>query len=119
MACLLNSYIFGKKGQAIQPFAVIPATDINTTFTIAKPLASSGLPVVVSIVSGPATITSQDLTTATITTTSTTGTKDIVTLAANQPGDGEWAPAPQVTTTFMVVDIEFHAFGITVNTNLV
>jgi hypothetical protein len=119
MACLLNSYIFGKKGQAIQPFAVIPATDINTTFTITKPLASSGLPVVVSILSGPATIASQDLTTVTITTTSTPGTNDIVTLAANQPGDEDWGPAPQITTTFMVVDITSNAFSININTNLV
>jgi hypothetical protein len=119
MAFLINSYILGKRPQAIQSFAAIPATDINTTFTITKPLASSGLPVTVTILSGPATITSQSATTATITTTSTIGTKDIVTLAANQPGDVDWAQAPQVTTTFMVIDISFHAFSININTNLV
>ena len=119
MAFFVNSYIFSKKGQTIQSFANIPATDINTTFTITKPLASSGLSVVISILSGPATITSQDLTTVTIATTSTPGTNDIVTLAANQPGDDDWNPAPQVTTTFMVKDFTSNAFSININTNLV
>jgi hypothetical protein len=56
--------------------------------------ASSGLPVALAIVSGPATISGN-----TITLTGTVGT---VTVSANQAGNAQYNPAPQVLRTFTV-----------------
>ncbi len=56
--------------------------------------ASSGLPVSYALVSGPATLTGNQLT--------VTG-PGAVTVQASQPGDGEFLPAPSVTRTFNAV----------------
>jgi hypothetical protein len=55
--------------------------------------ASSGLPVELTVVSGPATITGNKV--------SLTGIGTVV-IAANQPGNRDYLPAPQVTNSFSV-----------------
>lgn len=62
-------------------------------FTVTLPTVSSGLPVNLMVKSGPATLSSNTLT--------ITGL-GIVTLAANQAGNKDYAAAPEVTTSFMV-----------------
>jgi sugar lactone lactonase YvrE len=55
--------------------------------------ATSGLPVTLSVLSGPGTMNGNVL--------SITGV-GVITMAANQPGDADYNPAPQVTTTATV-----------------
>jgi len=62
-------------------------------FTVTAPTATSGLPVTLSVVSGPATILGNTVT--------LTGVGTVV-LAANQAGNGSYSAAPQVTTSFQV-----------------
>jgi alpha-tubulin suppressor-like RCC1 family protein len=62
-------------------------------FSITPPIASSGLPVSLSLISGPATLSSNVITITGV------GT---VTLAADQAGNSNYAPAVQVTTKFIV-----------------
>jgi hypothetical protein len=62
-------------------------------FRINLPTASSSLPVTLSVKSGPATISG--------TTVTLTGVGTVV-LAANQAGNTNYLPAPEVTTTFTV-----------------
>ena len=85
-----------KASQTIAPFAAIPDQPLGTApFTIVPPTATSGLPVNLSVKSGPATISGN-----TITLTGTTGT---VMLTAYQAGNIGYSPAPLVNTTFNVV----------------
>jgi autotransporter-associated beta strand protein len=92
-----NTLIFNVSGstpQTIGDFTTITdkvATD--APFSITPPVASSGLPVVLSIQSGNATISGNLVT--------LTGTGPVV-VAANQPGDATFTAAPEVTTTFNV-----------------
>ena len=58
--------------------------------------ATSGLQVEYEIVEGPATLDGAVVT--------LTGEAGFVTISANQPGDATWAPAPEVTQSFEVVD---------------
>jgi hypothetical protein len=62
-------------------------------YTITPPTASSGLPVNVSVLSGPATISGDVLTLT---------AKGVVTLAANQAGNTNYLAAPQQTISFPV-----------------
>lgn len=62
---------------------------------------SSGLPVSLSILSGPATVSEEVLT------FTGTGTVEV---AANQPGDAIYAPAAQVLRTFEIADEIQHVF---------
>lgn len=80
--------------QSLTAFGVIPAqTLLQPTFTIESPTSSSGLPVAVTVVSGPATISGNTIT--------ATG-EGTITLAANQPGDVTYTPATELTTSFVV-----------------
>jgi hypothetical protein len=90
-----TSFTVAKATQTIAAFTAITNRPYSTSpvvFTI--PTATSKLPVTVTVLSGPAvTNTSNSL--------SLTGA-GTVTLAANQPGNSGFAPAPQVTTSFTV-----------------
>ena len=78
--------------QTIGAFAAIPdQTYGNGPLTVTIPAASSTLPVTVTVKSGPATISGTSLT--------LTGAGTVV-LAANQAGNINYAPAPEVTTSF-------------------
>jgi uncharacterized repeat protein (TIGR02543 family) len=78
----------------IESFTLIPNNIYSDApFLINFPTASSGLPVVVSIKSGPATISG--------TTVTLTGVGTVV-LAANQAGNANYLAAAEVTTSFTV-----------------
>ena len=80
--------------QSITPFAQItPKTNGTAPFAVTIPAASSALPVTLSVLSGPATISGN--------TVSLLGAGQ-VTLAANQGGNSNYLPAPQVTNSFSV-----------------
>ena len=80
--------------QSIGPFSPInDKTYGDTPFDITPPAASSGLPVKVTIRSGPATIIGNSI--------SMHGAGAVV-LAANQDGATEWDAAPEVTASFNV-----------------
>ena len=92
---ITTSFNVSASPQTIASFATIATKTYATTksFKITLPTSSSKLPVVVSVLSGPATISG--------TTVTLTG-KGTVTLAANQAGDVKFQPATQVTTSFTV-----------------
>ena len=91
---ITTSFTVNAAKQTIAPFAVIAAKTVSSApFTITPPKASSGLPVTVTVLSGPASISSD------IVTVNGAGT---VVLAANQAGTTNFAPAAQVTTSFVV-----------------
>jgi hypothetical protein len=79
----------------IAQFTTIPTQTYssNATVAITPPSASSGLPVSLSVLSGPATLGGNTLT--------LTGTGTVV-LAANQVGNSNYLPATHVTTSFTV-----------------
>ena len=87
--------VVGKGANTIAPFAPVGAKAYPgvSSFTIAVPLASSGLPVSVTVKSGPASIVGNAVT------LSGTGT---VVLVANQSGDARFLPAAEVETSFPV-----------------
>jgi formylglycine-generating enzyme required for sulfatase activity/5-hydroxyisourate hydrolase-like protein (transthyretin family) len=83
-----------KYPQTIGAFAAIPAKTFgNAPFAVTAPTASSGLSVVLSVKSGPATIKGNMVT--------ITGVGTVV-LAANQTGNANYSPAAEVTTSFTV-----------------
>jgi hypothetical protein len=89
-----TSFTVSKAAQTIDAFPTIsPKTFGNAPFAVTAPTASSGLPVVLSVKSGPATIKGNTVT--------ITGVGTIV-LAANQAGNANNSPAPEVTTSFTV-----------------
>ena len=93
-----NSFVVNATPQIISPFQTIfSPTFGNPPFQIQIPSSSSGLPVSVKVLSGPATF-SQASNNGTITITGA----GPVTLAANQSGNARYSPAPQVTTTFTI-----------------
>ena len=79
--------------QTITLGAIADKTVLDSAFTVSGS-ASSGLPVSYSVVSGPAIILGDQ-----ITLTGVTGT---VVIAANQAGDTNFNPAPEVQTSFEV-----------------
>jgi hypothetical protein len=86
-----------KRQQRIDDFLpVSPKRPGQPPFSIALPVASSGLPVTVTVKSGPATISGEMIT--------LTGTEGSVVLAANQAGDEDYAASTEVLMTFMVSD---------------
>jgi hypothetical protein len=88
------SITVGPATQSIAAFA--PITDRtygSAPFAVKAPVASSKLPVVLSILSGPATIAGTKVT--------LTGAGTVI-LAANQAGNADYDGAPQVTTSFVV-----------------
>ena len=81
--------------QTIAAFTPISSKTTGTApFTVTAPQATSGLPVTLSVKSGPASISGN-----TVTLTGQTGT---VVIAANQPGNANYSPAPEVTTSFTI-----------------
>jgi len=89
-----TNFTVSKGAQTIGSFTSIGnKTFGDAPFAVAAPTASSGLPVALSIKSGPATISGNTVT--------ITGAGTVV-LAANQAGDANYAAAPEVTTSFTV-----------------
>jgi autotransporter-associated beta strand protein len=84
-----------RQANTISAFPTVPAQTfaVGAKVTITSPTASSGLPVVVSVKSGPATIVGNTVT--------LTGAGTVV-LAANQLGNLTYAAATEVTTSFQV-----------------
>jgi hypothetical protein len=94
---VITSFMVMKAAQTIAAFTPIPNKMISDApFAVAAPVASSGLPVSLSVKSGPATISNNIVT--------ITGA-GIVTIAANQPGNDNYNPATEVTTNIVVVGI--------------
>lgn len=81
--------------QYIEFPAITNMLTTNPSFELTA-TATSGLPVEYAIVEGPATLDGAVVT--------LTGEAGFVTISANQPGDDTWAPAPEVTQSFEVVD---------------
>jgi len=81
--------------QTISPFETIPTVSYSKKkkVTITPPTSTSGQALSVSVKSGPATISGNTVT--------LTGRGTVV-LAANQIGNAQYLPAPQVTTSFTV-----------------
>lgn len=95
IAVSATSSIFslGPANQTIT-FQPVPSTAIFGVAPISlKATATSGLPVSFSVISGPATISGATLT--------ITGAGRVV-VAANQTGNADYAPAPEVTQTIVV-----------------
>jgi len=65
----------------------------STPISVSLPAASSGLPVVLSVKSGPATLSGNAVV------PNSAGT---IVLAANQPGNATFSAAPEVTTSFII-----------------
>jgi len=84
--------------QTISPFKAIPnrtyATNLPAVSITPLPVAKSGLPVTITVKSGPATLGSNNV-------LSITGAGTFV-VAANQDGNSNYFPAPEVTTSFVV-----------------
>lgn len=81
-----------KAPQTISAFGIIPTKNYPAApFIIKLPVASSGLPVTVSVASGPATISGNTVT--------LTG-EGTVTLKAEQAGNANYEVAPSVTQSF-------------------
>jgi hypothetical protein len=88
-----TSFDILQASQAIAPFSVDDQLYTVIPFNITIPVATSNLPVVVTVQSGPATISGNTIT--------MTGTGRVV-LAANQAGSALYTAAPTVTTSFNI-----------------
>jgi hypothetical protein len=89
-----TGFTIKKASQTITSLATIPAkTNGAATFGVKLPSASSGLPVSLTIQSGPARISGTNV--------SLTGAGTVV-VAADQSGNGNYLPASTVTTSFAV-----------------
>ena len=89
-----QTFTVNLNSQTIAPFATIPPQTFGeSSFTITLPTASSGLPVNVTVQSGPATLAGNRVT--------ITGAGTVI-LAADQAGSTVYSPAPEVTTSFVV-----------------
>ena len=81
--------------QTINPFSAIGRQPVGASLTLSNPpSASSGLPVSLSLKSGPAALVGNVL---------TLNGGGTVTLAANQPGNANVFPATEVTVSFPVI----------------
>ena len=93
-AQMTTSFTVSQATNAIASFASIPSKVYGAApFKVIPPVASSGLPVSLSVLSGPATIAGNTVTVTGV------GT---VTLAADQGGNANYSSATQVTTSFSV-----------------
>jgi len=89
-----TSFQVNMASQTIGSFTTIPTKTYGSApFTVTAPAATSGLTVVLSVVSGPATISGNTVT--------LTGAGTVV-LAANQAGNGLFTAATRVTTSFVI-----------------
>ena len=91
-----NTLVIASASNVITPFSAIGNQTYTTNpITISVPTASSGLPVVLSVLSGPATLVGSN-------TISLTGAGTVV-LAADQSGNNNYSAAQEVTTSFSVI----------------
>jgi hypothetical protein len=81
-------------GQTIAFDQELPNLIVGDDAPLLSPSSSSGLPVTIAVVSGPARIVGGELV--------LTGQPGMVTLKATQPGDAIYLPAAPVTRTFVV-----------------
>ena len=89
-----TSFTAKEFNQGISNFKMIPPKNYPCPpFAVTLPKATSGLPVTLSVISGPATVKGN---------TVTVTTAGVVVLGANQGGNSKYNPAPQVTTSFSV-----------------
>jgi hypothetical protein len=89
------SFSVVKATQTIGAFAKISSKTVSTApFVVTPPSSNRGLPVTLSVKSGPATISGNIVT--------LTGAVGTVVLAANQAGDANHSKAKEVTTSFKV-----------------
>jgi hypothetical protein len=89
------SFSVSKSSQTIGAFSAISDKVFGSApFVVTAPTSSSSLPVVLSVKSGPATISANN-------TVTLTGTGSVI-LAANQAGNENYSTASEVTTTFNV-----------------
>jgi alpha-tubulin suppressor-like RCC1 family protein len=89
-----TSFSVAQSSQTIAPFSPISGhTYGDASFSVTAPTASSGLPVVLSVLSGPAMISGNKVT--------LTGVGTVV-LAANQAGNANYTAASEVITSFSV-----------------
>jgi len=88
--------------QTISAFSTISSRPLaESPFSVTAPTASSGLPVTLSVKSGPATISGNIVT--------LTG-EGVVTLAANQSGNGQYAAAAEMRTVFAVTNLKTYSW---------
>ena len=87
--------VTSSQNQTITFSAIPDQLNTNAPFQI-NASASSGLPVSISILSGPATINGNTI--------SLSGSTGVVTVQASQSGNANWNPAPNVTRSFEVTD---------------
>jgi hypothetical protein len=93
-AQVVTTFTVVPAAQTIAAFKTVPAKVFGVApFAVAAPAATSKLPVVVSVLSGPATFANGKVT--------VTGVGTVV-LAANQAGNADFDSAPEVTTSFTV-----------------
>jgi len=91
-----NTLVISKASNVITPFSPIGNQTYSTNLmTVSVPTASSSLPVVLSVLSGPATLVGSN-------TISLTGAGTVV-LAADQSGNSNYSAAQEVTTSFSVI----------------
>jgi hypothetical protein len=90
---VIRSFKVAKASQTIS-FAGIPDKTVSDAPFPVQVSASSGLPVVLSVISGPATISGNTVT--------LTGTEGVVTIRAQQPGNGNYHAATPVQRSFNV-----------------
>jgi hypothetical protein len=94
---LQQTFTVAAASNTIAAFATTYTTNWSTNppvITVAVPKASSGLPVTLSVVSGPGTVTATNKVRAT--------GAGLITIAANQAGNANYVAATQVTTTINV-----------------
>jgi hypothetical protein len=104
-----TSFTVAKISQTISAFAAITSKAPDAApFTITPPTATSGLPVTVTVKSGPATISGNTIT--------LNGTSGTVVLAANQGGNGSYLAATEKTISF---DVEYIYSTVTTADHLV
>jgi sugar lactone lactonase YvrE len=89
-----TSFLVNKASQSIAGFGIVPSKVYgDPPFAVPVPAATSGLGVVLSVKSGPATVSGNTVT--------ITGAGTVV-LVANQSGDANYSSATEVTTSFLV-----------------
>jgi sugar lactone lactonase YvrE len=93
MVGTMQSAVVQPANQTIDAFTPIPDQVYGVPFTVTPPAATSGLPVALTLLSGPATLSGNVVT--------CTGAGTIV-LAANQPGDANYNAAPLVVASVSV-----------------
>jgi hypothetical protein len=92
---VIRSFNVIKASQKISQFKTIPEKNTQSKpFSIILPTSSSGLPVSVTLKSGPATISGNTVT--------LNGVRGEVVLSANQLGNPDYIPAHEVSTSFVV-----------------